>query len=94
MTGFTPRKNAEMKIQNIQETIKWNIIDAYNTHAPKYKKILSLKLIKEELPKTKLGKLRRFKLPELFNEENEIRKDFVEPSFEEYRILKEYFPTI
>ncbi len=84
------KKVAEMKIQNIQETIKWNIIDAYNTHAPKYKKILSLKLIKEELPKTKLGKLRRFKLPELFNEEKEIRKDFVEPSFEEYRILKEY----
>lgn len=84
------KRVAELKIQNIQETIKWNIIDAYNTHAPKYKKILSLKLIKDELPKTKLGKLRRFMLPELFSEEKISKKEYVEPAFEEYRILKKY----
>ena len=88
------KKVAELKIQNIQETIKWTIIDTYNNHAPKYKKILSLKLIKEELPKTKLGKLRRFKLPDLFKEETEIKKDFVEPTFEEYRILKDYLYNV
>ena len=36
-----------------------------------------IKLIKEELPKTKLGKLRRFKLAELFNDEAVIKKDFI-----------------
>lgn len=84
------KKISEMKIQNINETIKWSIIDAYNAHAPKYKKILSLKLVKEELPKTRLGKLRRFKLKDIVNESNIQRKDFTEPAFEEYRILKNY----
>lgn len=84
------KKIAEMKIQNIQETIKWTIIDKYNTHAPKYKKILSLKLIKNELPKTKLGKLRRFMLKDIFIEEKLEKKDIVEPNFEEYKILKKY----
>lgn len=84
------KKIAEMKIQNINETIKWSIIDTYNAHAPKYKKILSLKLVKEELPKTRLGKLRRFKLKEIINDENIERKNVVEPNFEEYRILKRY----
>jgi 1-acyl-sn-glycerol-3-phosphate acyltransferase len=83
-----------MKIQNINETIKWSIIDTYNAHAPKYKKILSLKLIKEELPKTRLGKLRRFKLKDIINESNIERKDVIEPSFEEYRILKKYLHEV
>ena len=84
------KKIAEMKIQNINETIKWSIIDNYNAHAPKYKKILNIKLVKEELPKTKLGKLRRFKLKDIINEENIERKNVIEPNFEEYRILKKY----
>lgn len=87
-------KVAELKIQNIQETIKWTIIDEYNSHAPKYRKILNIKLIKEELPKTKLGKLRRFMLSDFFNSEVEERKEIAKPSYEEYRILKDYLYSI
>lgn len=80
----------ELKVSNILETMKWNIIDKYNSTAPKYKKILNIKIVKEELPKTKLGKLRRFKLKELFNSNEEIKRDIKEPTTESYAILKKY----
>lgn len=49
-------------IANIKESLKWEIIDKYNVTAPKYRKILEIKIVKNELPKTKLGKVRRFML--------------------------------
>lgn len=49
-------------ITNIKESLKWEIIDKYNVTAPKYRKILEVKIVKNELPKTKLGKVRRFML--------------------------------
>ncbi|MDX8335562.1 AMP-binding protein [Candidatus Cetobacterium colombiensis] len=55
----------EKKIANAKEAIKWEVIDKYNITAPKYRKILDIVIVKEELPKTKLGKLRRFMLKDL-----------------------------
>ena len=55
----------EKKIANAKEAIKWEVIDKYNVTAPKYRKILDIVIVKEELPKTKLGKLRRFMLKDL-----------------------------
>ncbi len=78
------------KISNILETIKWSIVDKYNTKAPKYKKILNIKIVNTELPKTKLGKLRRFKLKDLLEGKEEKRKDIVEPNTNEYKDLKSY----
>ncbi|MDR1831902.1 MAG: AMP-binding protein [Fusobacteriaceae bacterium] len=55
------RKN---KVTNIAETLKWEIIDKYNLTAPAYRKILEIKTVKDELPKTRIGKIRRFMLAE------------------------------
>lgn len=55
----------ERSITNITETLKWNIIDSYNINAPAYRKILEIKVVKDEFPKTKLGKLRRFMLKDI-----------------------------
>jgi len=52
----------ENKVVNIEETLKWEIIDKYNLTAPAYRKILEIKTVKDELPKTRLGKIRRFML--------------------------------
>lgn len=62
------------KITNIKETLKWEIIDKYNMEAPKYRKILEIKVVKEELPKTKLGKVRRFMLKD-FIEQYDLEKN-------------------
>jgi long-chain acyl-CoA synthetase len=86
----------EANITNIKETLKWEIIDKYNVNAPKYRKILEIKIVKEELPKTKLGKLRRFKLNELIEgtEEKEDEKEEKVVSAElqtnEYKEIEKY----
>lgn len=48
--------------QMIRGEIKWKVISKYNMTVPDYRKITSFELTKEELPKTLLGKVRRFKL--------------------------------
>lgn len=91
------------KITNIKETLKWEIIDKYNVTAPKYRKILEIKIVKNELPKTKLGKVRRFMLNDFLkgqtmeegNEENstvELKKEIIIPNEykTEYETLKDY----
>lgn len=93
------------QITNIKETLKWQIIDKYNVTAPKYRKILEIKLVKDELPKTRLGKIKRFMLKEFIAEhslagENEdetaikekLKKVIVIPDevSYEYNILKNY----
>ncbi len=86
----------EDNITNIKETLKWEIIDKYNINAPKYRKILEIKIVKEELPKTKLGKLRRFKINDLIEgtEEKEKLDQKKELSAEvgtrEYKALEKY----
>ncbi|SJZ37352.1 long-chain acyl-CoA synthetase [Cetobacterium ceti] len=92
----------ERGISNIKEALKWEIIDKYNVTAPKYRKILDIKIVKEELPKTKLGKLRRFMLKDLLDgetlgkdsmekpKENENIEPIKEPKSEEYIRVKEY----
>ncbi len=49
-------------ISNITEAIRWQDIDRYNTSAQPHKRIQDLRIIRHELPRTKLGKLRRFQL--------------------------------
>ncbi|MGL4733004.1 MAG: AMP-binding protein [Fusobacteriaceae bacterium] len=94
----------EKGIVNIRESLKWEIIDKYNVTAPKYRKILETKIVTEELPKTRLGKLQRFKLSALLEghesgegtgetEKKVIKKsDYVENS--EYLKIKEYLEKL
>ncbi len=63
----------ERGISNIAEALKWEIVDSYNIKAPAYKKVLEIKIVKDELPKTKLGKLRRFMLKDVLKDLEEGR---------------------
>ena len=80
----------ENGISNIAETIKWEVIDPYNLQVPNYKKIHNIKIMSEELPKTKLGKFKRFKVKELLKEQVEVKKEVEEPKSREYAIIKKY----
>lgn len=76
-------------INNVKTYIK-NIVEDYNLSAHNYEKVLDYKVFEEELPKTRVGKLRRFMLPNLY-EQNIVKKAKVaEPDNEVYKILKEY----
>ena len=70
-------KMIQEKIVNIGESIKWEVIDKYNVTAPNYKKIHDIKIVKEELPKTRIGKIRRFMLKDLIEDKvpSETKKE-------------------
>lgn len=85
------QKIYDEKINNISEAIKWKIIDKYNRTVPDYKKILDIIVVKDELPKTKIGKIRRFVLKDFVKNISNEEVEIDEPKTEEYEILKNYF---
>ncbi|MGL5376759.1 MAG: AMP-binding protein [Cetobacterium sp.] len=100
----------EKGISNAKEAIKWEVVDNYNVTAPKYRKILDIVIVKEELPKTKLGKLRRFMLKDLIvgleskadSVEERVQPKIVEEkvststeiSSEEFKQISKYIGTL
>lgn len=81
-------KIREQEISDIEDFFRWKVIDVYNKAVSPSKRLLTFTLIDEELPKTRLSKLRRFQLPELIGI-RELRKNTAKhPDFEEYLIIK------
>ncbi|GAB6065276.1 AMP-binding protein [Aquifex pyrophilus] len=82
---------------NIYETIKWEVIDKVNRTLPEWKRITGFKIVHTELPKTRLGKLRRFLLPDIYEKAEEYGKreeDLSVFNTEEGRIIKEFLEKI
>lgn len=76
-------------IANITTYIR-DVIQIYNKEAHNYEKILNYKLVEQELPKTRVGKLRRFMLPEIFGGKVEKKEIKNEPNTMAYKVLKAY----
>lgn len=90
--NFTKVK--EHRVTNIVETLKSSVIDKYNGSTQNYKKILDLKIVQQELPKTKIGKIRRFMVPDLLEGKIEEEKDIDVPNFEEYKVISDYLTNL
>jgi len=85
------RKLTEEGVLNIDEWFRWEIIDKYNAGAASYKKIQKYFLIREELPRTRLGKIQRFKLALLDSLESARgNKPVTHPEFEEYQVIRQF----
>jgi len=85
------KKLQEKEILNLEAYFRWEIIDKYNTKSASYKKLNKFLLLKEELPKTRLGKIQRFKLAEFSENMSGINKqNQPEPEFEEYQVIKNF----
>ncbi len=80
--------------QEVEETLKREVLEPYNLTVTNYKKLMSLLVYRGDLPRTKLEKLQRFKLKDILSGAKPAEVSDVpaieEPQFEEYRILKEY----
>lgn len=83
---------ADAGITNIEDTIRQQVINAYNAQTSSYKRILKCTFVRESLPRTKLGKLKRHELPALAVASGQKTAKAVkpEPDLEEYRVIKEY----
>ncbi len=84
----------EEGVTNILETFKHGVIDEYNRQAASYKKILDVKIVQNELPKTKIGKIRRFMLKDVIEKKKEDIQDIKEPSTEEYKNISAFLKSI
>jgi len=84
------QKAKELGIENVEEMLKWDVVDKYNQKVTPYKKVMKFSLVKEPLPRTRLLKLKRFLLPQLEMISKEKLESIAEPSFQEYALLKEF----
>ncbi len=79
--------------EQMEQQLKREVIEPYNQSTESYKRILSLYLYRGELPRTRMEKLQRYKLPQLIKSGSHAapkQSDGVEPTFEEYRIIKQF----
>lgn len=78
----------------LEESLKTELLEPYNREAPSYKRLMSLFVYRGELPRTRMDKLQRFKLPALVTagEHTDAKQKprIAEPSFPEYRVIKQY----
>ena len=88
-----PAWAADLSDEEVEETLKREVLEPYNLTVVNYKKLMSLFVYRGDLPRTKLDKLQRFKLTEIINAGVHTapkEKQYVEPAFEEYRVIKQY----
>lgn len=85
------RKIREKGLQNLEDVIKAEVIEPFNKSVAPYKKIMKLHILKEELPKTRLGKIKRFMLSSS-SVKTQIgkRRQGKEPETQEYKAIKEF----
>ncbi len=81
---------AERQIPNLEEFIRWEIIDKYNSTASHHKKILDFVLTNQPLPRTRLDKIQRFKLDDFLKHKDEKRAESDVPESKEYEKIAEY----
>lgn len=80
----------EKQIPNLEEFVRWDIVDKYNSKASHHKKILKFVLINEPLPRTRLEKLQRFKLETFLTEREKAKKSRDIPKDPIYSELSAY----
>jgi long-chain acyl-CoA synthetase len=77
-------------IENMRELIKEEIAMA-NKEVPPYKRIKQFHIVSEELPKTRLGKIQRFKLPSLVSQQKKGKMDHEHENHSKvYQLLKSF----
>ncbi|NMB65782.1 MAG: AMP-binding protein [Spirochaetes bacterium] len=79
-------------IVNILETIKRKVINRYNASVASYKHITKITISKDELPKTRLGKLQRYIVKQLVQNEKKSKthEEIKEPKTIEYKSISRF----
>ena len=80
----------EKGITRMDEYFRWQVIDRYNQKASPAKRIHHFTLVEDELPRTRLSKLKRFQLPALVTAREERKVQAEHPTTEEYQIIHQF----
>ena len=84
---------SENKIEIIQSYFRDSVISPFNEVTSSYKQIRQFTLVNQELPRTRLSKLQRFKLEELILNAGSKKNHTKEPDTAEYKALKTLIET-
>lgn len=89
------KKIENIKSEELEDYLKWNVVDVYNKKTAQSKKISRFYIVFEDLPRTRLGKIKRYELEKFLSNVNVKEKIKVEePNFEEYKMVKEYLKDL
>lgn len=86
---------AQNEVKDPEIYFKKELIPDLNQRLTSYKRIMKFLLINQELPRTRLGKIQRFKLNEIFEQPRVHEKvlDDQQPVSEEYHVIKTYIES-
>lgn len=76
---------------SLEDFMKWKVIEPFNNTVSAYKKIMGIHITDDELPRTRLGKLQRYKLPSLAvlaDMDDELQVDT--PQSHEFTMIADY----
>jgi len=82
---------SEAGISDHMEYFRWQVIDRFNQSVTPYKKILRFHFSGNELPRTRLGKIKRFMLPEMTGSKKLHKTP--EPQSREYQAIKKFLES-
>lgn len=85
---------SEEEVKNPENYFREKVLPDFNRELTSYKRIMQFSLVKEELPKTRLGKIQRFKLEELLGEKQKREeKPYEDAGSEEYLAVKSFIES-
>jgi len=84
---------SKSEIKDPEKFFKQEVMPSFNKELTSYKRIMKYSLIKDEIPRTRLGKIQRFKLEELYEnpQKKEAKVDY--PESEEYVAVKSFIES-
>jgi long-chain acyl-CoA synthetase len=74
----------------LDAAIRREVVDPYNRQMPPYRRLAGFTVVPDELPRTRLGKLKRHLLPDLVRESFARKTVVPEPDGEVYRLLRDF----
>ncbi len=84
-----------LKVENPELYFRENVLSIYNKEASSYKRVMHFTLIKEVLPRTRLGKIQHYKLESLLHATSKEKAKLSEqPDTEEYKAVKSFIESL
>ncbi|NTV83897.1 MAG: long-chain fatty acid--CoA ligase, partial [Bacteroidales bacterium] len=81
-------------VSNAENYFREKVLPDFNRELTSYKRIMQFTLVKDELPRTRLGKIQRFKLEELIaGTTKKESKPYAEAGSEEYLAVKSFLES-
>ncbi|PIE58271.1 MAG: long-chain fatty acid--CoA ligase [Desulfobulbus propionicus] len=84
----------EQGVSDLDAFFRAQVIAPFNQSVSSYQRIMQYTLVDEELPKTRLSKLKRFQLPDMAANRSVQKKTAHHPDWQEYSLIREYIESI